>query len=244
MRRLILGLGGLLGLAGCNLNIGISGSDTVNASGSATDTDPGTGTATGTATETATGGPGTSGFEPTTASDVSGEVSTTEPVAPSTGGTSTGDSVSSTTDVTVSSTGTEGETFADTMGESSTGGPTLPGDASVHDSCAPNDGPALEFRLELAAATCEAEWADEQLRVMIFQGGPLAPGEYPLAQNGFASLQPKGVQDPITTNDGSLTIVSWDDGGVTGTYTLTFPNAEVREGAFAGPYCPGGVPCG
>lgn len=244
MRRLILGFGGLLGLAGCNLNIGISGSDTVNASGSATDTDP----ATGSATETATGGPGTSsGPEPTTASDVTGEGSTTEPVAPSTGEVSTGevstgDSVSTTTEV--SSTGTEGETFADTMGESSTGEPTAPGDASVHDSCAPNDGPALEFRLELDAATCEAGWVDEQLRVMIFQGGPLAPGEYSLAQNGFASLQPKGVQDPVTTNDGTLTIVSWDDGGVTGSYTLTFPNAEVREGAFAGPYCPGNVPCG
>lgn len=242
MRRLILGFGGLLGLAGCNLNIGISGSDTVNASGSATDTDPGPATGTGTATDTVTGGPGSSsGPEPTTASDVTGEMSTTEPVAPSTGEVSTGE-VSTTTEVSTSGTGEE--TFADTTGESSTGEPTAPGDASVHDSCAPNDGPALEFRLALDAATCEAGWADEQLRVMIFQGGPLAPGEYSLAQGGFASLQPKGVQDPVTTNDGTLTIVSWDDGGVTGSYALTFPNAEVREGSFAGPYCPGNFPCG
>ena len=241
MRRLILGFGGLLGLAGCNLNIGISGSDTVTRGGRPTATDPAPARGPGPPTDGVTGAPGTSsGPEPTTASDVTGEMSTTEPVAPSTGEVSTGEVSTGE----ASTSGTEGETFADTTGESSTGEPTAPGDASVHDSGAPTGGPAPESRLALDAPPCGAGWGDEQLRVMIFQGGPLAPGEYSLAQGGFASLQPKGVQDPVTTNDGTLTIVSWDDGGVTGSYALTFPNAEVREGSFAGPYCPGNFPCG
>ncbi len=118
------------------------------------------------------------------------------------------------------------------------------GDATVDDSCAPDDGPALEFRLELSAPMCGAMWSGDVLRVMLYQGGPLAPGSYKLDGGmGFAWLQ-QGDQPPVTSETGTIVIDAWDGEMVSGSYMLPGLGVDVIEGTFAGPHCPAGGLCG
>ncbi len=193
---------------------------------------------------------GTSGAEGSssgdaTPTDVTATASDTE--ATGTSSPSTGDT-DETTDAT---TGTEGETFGESSGsgessggESSTGA-TPVGDATVEDACAPDDGPALEFKLELAAPSCGASWADETLRVVLFEAGPLAPGVYPLDGGlGFATRQGMGEPEMVVGSSGSVTIEAWDAAAVVGSYALVFEDASTRSGEFAGPVCPVMPLCG
>jgi hypothetical protein len=205
----------VLVLAGCTLHIGEKSTDSAGGSESST----GGTDATGSSGETPTG-------------------SVTEPVT--TGEGSTGPATGSATDVT----GTTGEATSGTSGgtEGSTGtGGGVTGDATVDDSCAPDDGPALEFRLELVEPVCAAPWAVDTLRIMLYQGGPLAPGVYMLdGGNGFAWLE-QGDMPPETSNVGALTIEAWDGEQVSGSYSL--PEFGLA-GSFAGPHCAGGGLCG
>lgn len=236
MRHLIFGFCGTLALAGCNLNIGVSATDTVNATASASDSEAGP--STGTDASTGGGAPTTSGS--TTGTDPTLATSSTGPLT-GTGEATTG-ATDPTTDPTRETTGI-GETSVGTSGESSTGEPPV-GDAAVHDDCAPNDAPLVEFRLELDAATCDATWSGDQLKVVVYDGAPLMPGTYMIdGLTASASLKP-GLNPPITASEGSLTIDAWADDAVSGSYSLVFPNVGVVEGAFLGPHCPGGGLCG
>ncbi len=146
------------------------------------------------------------------------------------------------------STGSSESSVGDASGMGSTTGETggvVVVDAAVVDACAPDDGPAVELRLGLIEPLCDSKWSDEQLRIVLFTGAPLAPGVYPL-DGGFGFATRQGVNDPdfISGNMGSVTIVSWDDAGVVGDYTVTFADASVREGGFTGPYCDLSPPCG
>ncbi len=133
-------------------------------------------------------------------------------------------------------------TTAGTGGGLDMGGPPIT-DATVENRCAPDDGPALEFRLLLVAPLCQADWAGFTLRVLLFQGGPLAPGDYALdGGKGFAWVQEDGQPEEVSS-DGTITIDGWDGDVVTGSYSLVF-EGFVIDGEFAGPHCPGGGFCG
>jgi hypothetical protein len=191
---------------------------------------------------------GTSGEESSssgdaTPTDVTATMTDTE--ANSTDAPSTGDPAVTTEALT--GTGSSGEpvTSGESTGdETSTGAPPI-GDATVEDSCAPDDGPALEFKLELDAPTCGASWATETLRVVLFEAGPLAPGVYPL-DGGFGFATRQGMDEPemVVATSGSVTIEAWDDAAVVGGYELLFEDATVRVGGFSGPVCPAMPLCG
>lgn len=118
------------------------------------------------------------------------------------------------------------------------------GSAIVENDCAPNDGAALQFKMEVTEPVCGAALAGEMLRVMLWQGGPLAPGVYPVGeQAGFATYQ-VGNNEPTNSVDGTLTIDSWEGDLVVGSYDLTFVDNSVRQGVFAGPFCLENIPCG
>ena len=210
----------VLPLAACNLRIG---AETDGAGGTGTDTE---------ATSVAsTGGPPTSSEGPVTSS-----------------GSGSSDSASSGPGSTGEGTGTSADPSAatddpgTTAATGATGGEPI-GDATVDDSCAPDDGPALEFRLRLTAPVCGADWSGDVVRAMLFQGGPLAPGDYPLdGGTGFGWWQ-QGDLPPESTNVGMITIDAWEGDMVTGSYTLTFAGA-VLAGDFAGPRCPPDGLCG
>lgn len=236
MRSLILGLIGLP-LAACTLRInaatdGASASDSGMSSTSTSSTGalPTTSDAQGTSeagTDAVSTGPASTGV-----------VSTSEATSTSGAPSTTGNSSAS------PSTGepeTDGTTAGTSGGLDMGGAPST--DATVVGSCAPDDGPALEFRLLLAAPVCGADWSGVTLRVMLFQGGPLAPGDYTLdGGKGFAWVQEEGQPEEVST-DGTITIDGWDGDVVTGSYSLAF-EGFVIDGEFAGPTCPGGVVCG
>lgn len=136
-----------------------------------------------------------------------------------------------------------------TGGPSSTGGTSTTGDgtvstAAVDSACAPDDGPALEFRLGVDAAECGAPWSFEQLRILLWNGGPLAPGEYVLdGGNGFATYD-DGMGMQASGMTGKIVIESWSDAEVVGSYDVTLDDQSVHFGNFVGPRCMTNPMCG
>jgi hypothetical protein len=232
MRSLKQELGlSVLVLTACTLRIGESATDSASETGASTGS---------------TGGSSSGGETPTTG-QVTSEGSTG---AANTGSESTDSASDATSTAANTSVGTDdtGFTGGDStgVGESSgsTGGQEIV-DATVEDSCAPNDGPALEFHFLLAAPMCGAAWADLAVRVNLFQGGPLAPGSYSLAGGaGFATAQ-SGNKPLVMTTSGTVVIDAWDGDVVSGSYELDFVDAGfVISGDFVGPHCAGGGLCG
>lgn len=180
----------------------------------------------GTTDVTVTGGESDTTAAPTNTSKVTGESESGE-----SGHASHGES---------GATGT-GETGGDT---DTTGGVDPVGTAIVENSCAPDDGPALEFKLEIEAPVCGAQPVGEKLRLLLWQGGPLPAGVYPVGeQTGFATYQ-VGNNEPVNSVAGTLTIESWVGDVVVGSYDLTFVDDSARQGAFTGPFCMVNAPCG
>ena len=214
MRFLMLGLI-VLPLAACNLRIG-------------EETDGASGTGTEATIASGTGEPPTTSEGPVTGGD-----------SGSSGPGSTGEATGSSGDASGASDESGGTA---TGGGVDMGGAKF-GDATVDDSCAPDDGPALEFRLRLPAAVCGTDWSGDVVRAMLFQGGPLAPGDYPLGGGAGFGWWQQGDLPPESSSEGTITIDSWEGDMVTGSYTLTFAGA-VLEGEFAGPRCPPDGLCG
>ena len=178
-----------------------------------------------TATTATTGESGTTGA--TSHSSVTGESSTSE--GSSTGGVDeTGSTTVATTD----------------DASSSSGGVEPVGTSIVENDCAPNDGAALQFKLEVESPACGTALAGEKLRILLWQGGPLPAGVYPIGgQFGFATYQ-VGNNEPTNSVDGTLTIESWVGDLVVGSYDLTFVDNSVRQGDFVGPFCMIDTMCG
>lgn len=174
------------------------------------------------------------------------EATTGDTTSPTTGesGTTGATSQSSVTGESTTSEGSsgEGETGSTTVAttddaSSSSGGVEPIGTSIVENDCAPNDGAALQFKLEVEAPVCGTQLAGEKLRILVWQGGPLPAGVYPIGeQNGFATYQ-IGNDEPINSVDGTLTIESWVGDLVVGSYALTFVDDSVRQGDFVGPFC-------
>jgi len=212
--------------------------------GENTDTEASTGaTTTATATTATTGGTTGGATEGPTSDPTTGP--TTGATTESSQSSVTGESSTSEGS---SSTGEGGETGSTTVATtddaSSSGGVEPVGTSIVENDCAPNDGAALQFKIEVAAPVCGAQLAEEKLRILLWQGGPLPAGVYPIGEQfGFATYQ-IGDDEPINSVAGSLTIVSWVGDLVVGSYALTFVDESVRQGDFAGPFCMVDTFCG
>lgn len=225
-----------LALAACGGKGNTSDSDDSTGAGGQSSTSAGPTTGDETST---TGQPTTSGTDPGGTATSIGSQTDSDPTtgeAPTTGAATTGDATSTGATTTTTTTATS-EGSDDT-------GLLPPGDAIVNRECAPNDGPALEFRVDVSEPVCGAGWDGDQLRILLFQGAPLGEGVHMLdGGNGFASLQ-IGMDEPLIANKGSVTITTWSDELVVGTYSLTFSDNSEREGGFSGPFCMTNPMCG
>ena len=197
---------------------GVTTTATGGTTGGTTDAPTSDPTEATTATTATTGESGTTGA--TSHSSVTGESSTSE--GSSTGGVDeTGSTTVATTD----------------DASSSSGGVEPVGTSIVENDCAPDDGAALQFKLEVESPVCGTALAGEKLRILLWQGGPLPAGVYPIGEQfGFATYQ-VGNNEPTNSVDGTLTIESWVGDLVVGSYDLTFVDNSVRQGDFVGPFC-------
>jgi hypothetical protein len=216
----------LAALAGCSVekNLLTVGEDT--SSGTATTTQT-----TGDSTST-TGDPTT-----TTGDSTTGDASTTASTLASTTASTTDLSTTDASTGTTPDLGGSGPFFD--LG--SNPGADLGGAdefASVDRTCAPNDGPAVEFRLRLAANVCGAD-ALTDLRVDIYQPAPLSVGTHALADGGHWTLFENG--NVVDSGDsGTIVIDAWDGDSVSFHYDL-----GGQTGAVVGaPFCDTQPMCG
>jgi len=80
----------------------------------------------------------------------------------------------------------------------------------------------------LEDATCVAGYADQEwLDIQVWQSGPLLPGEYPIDSAVYNSANP----DPGPKTYGILTIDTWDNDSVSGSYVVGFANTHL-SGSF------------
>ncbi|MDC0671042.1 hypothetical protein [Nannocystis radixulma] len=198
--------------------------ETATATEGVTDTDDPTGTGTGTDTDEPTG----TGGETSTTDDTT---STTDDTTSTTGETSTTDETSTTESST-------GET---------TGGPIV-GDPATHgEACAPDDGPAVEFKIDLAERTCDSDWPEDVplFRIALFKPvAELDVGEHPLAGGWGFAWWDDGDGTPESTDQGVVVITEITGDGLRGTYEVTLPDNTVLSGAFDSLYCPADALCG
>jgi len=160
---------------------------------------------------------------------------------------------------TSTATGTDTDDPTDTSGETSTtdeatttgettGDPPIVGEPGVHgEACAPDDGPAVEFKIDLAERACDSDWPEDVplFRIVLFKGvAQLDVGEHPLTGGwGFASYD-DGDGTPETSQEGTVVITEVTADGLRGTYEVTLPDTTVLSGAFDSLYCPADVLCG
>lgn len=128
-------------------------------------------------------------------------------------------------------------------GGDNTGGAIAP--ATVENSCAPNDGPALEFHFALTASECGAAPESLDMRAFLYMPGPLPPGAYSLdGGNGHWVIQ-DGMNPPETGTQGTIIINSWDDTGASGHFELVQDGMGAFPGFFdMAPFCQTNPMCG
>lgn len=205
-------------------------SDTATTDITASTTDAPTGTTTGTASEPTSIASETDA----TASETSTATETATTDA------TTSETTAETTDATTSETTTE--TTAET-----TDGPLL-GEPGTHtQACAPNDGPAVEFKIALAERACDSDWPEDVplLRLVLFKNiDELQLGEHLLVGGlGFAWFD-DGDGTPESTDQGKIEILELTADGVRGTYEVTLPDDTPLSGAFDSLFCPADILCG
>ncbi len=111
---------------------------------------------------------------------------------------------------------------------------TVPGISRFESTCAPNDGPAVHLRIGLEAETCNADYAAQQwLELQLWRPGPLAPGVYPID----AAIYNTSGDDPGPQVYGIVTIESWDNNVVSGSYLIGFENVDLAGDFSQTPYC-------
>jgi hypothetical protein len=188
---------------------------------------PSTGEPTGT-----TGEPGTDSATSTTGTTEPGTTTLT-----------TGEPGTTTTSTTEpgTSTGEPGTSSSGTTGGGLDGEPS-----KMEPACAPDDGPATEFKIGLAERLCSSDFPEDApiFRVVVFTGPPpLAPGEYKLDNgNGFATFDDgNGVINGFL---GTLTITDPSADGVKGTYDITLDDASNLAGEFDAIFCDADILCG
>lgn len=161
-------------------------------------------------------------------------------------------SASSTTGEPGTSTSTTDEpgTSTSTTGEPGSTGGTTGGAAGeptkMEPACAPDDGPATEFKIGVAARECSADFPEDAplFRIVIFTAGPpLPPAVYKLdGGQGFAFFDDgNGVKQ---ADVGTLTITELTADGALGTYDVTFQDNSALAGEFDAIFCDSDILCG
>ena len=166
---------------------------------------------------------------------------------PTTDGTTEPNPTSATTDGTTTSATTpttDGPTTGTTDDVPETG--VVDGTQTViEDACAPDDGSALEFKFAVAGDGCSADWPEDApiVRILLFQGGPLAPGSYTLDNgNGFATFD--DGNSVLMAQTGKIDLIDWNSGFPIGAIDITFsPDVHLVE-AFSATFCETNPPCG
>lgn len=213
----------LLPLAACSAHIG-----EVTDSASATDSG---------VSVSSTGQPTTTGAQSTgTEAGISGPGGTG-----STGPASTGTDTGAATESSVGS--TDASVGTDESGSSAGTGVVLDmgmediWNAKVEHACTPDDWPAVGFYFGPTEPVCGKPWPDLKLNVVLYQGWPLAPGNYSIAGGkGSAGLSLDG-QPPEWSVMGTVDIDSWEGDTIIGSYSLQFADF-VLDGEFTAPFCP------
>jgi len=123
--------------------------------------------------------------------------------------------------------------------------PSPPGATRAEDGCAPLARPAVEITVGLDAATCKGQpAAGGTLKIAVWDHtSPLAPGTYPLKDQGAVWYDPEGDGSPLGSDAGYLVLDSWSNGVVAGSYEV-----EVGGHRFIGAfddavYCPSAQLC-
>ena len=163
---------------------------------------------------------------------------------PTTDGTTDPNPTSTTTSTTTTSATTDGPTTGTTTDVPETG--VVDGTQTViEDACAPDDGSALEFKFAVAGDGCSADWPEDApiVRILLFQGGPLAPGSYTLDNgNGFATFD--DGNSVLMAQTGKIDLIDWNSGFPVGAIDITFsPDVHLVE-AFSATFCETNPPCG
>lgn len=154
-----------------------------------------------------------------------------------------------TTDVPVTTGSTTDTTTGSTTDDPSTttGDPPLVGDpASYGQACAPDDGPATEFKIQLAERLCDSDWPEDVplFRITIFEGIPQAQGDYVLDPGWGFVYYDTGDGNPLGAKSGTLSITELTADGLRGTYDIILADDTPLVGEFDAIYCPVDVLCG
>jgi hypothetical protein len=134
-----------------------------------------------------------------------------------------------------------------TTSETDTDEPPLQGEPAIYsDACAPDDGPAVEFKIDLAERACDSDWPEDVpfLRIVLFKDVELAPGEHPLTGGMGFVWYDDGNGQPLTGDVGSVVIDEVTADGVRGSYDVALSDNTPLSGSFDALYCPVVVPCG
>jgi hypothetical protein len=129
--------------------------------------------------------------------------------------------------------------------------------AYIEDSCAPDDGPALELTLYASLTdTCMADNTAQNLTINVFSGTdsvfPITPGTTVTSSavdggfgNGSANLCPGGGAPCLNSQNFTITFEEFvQDVSAAGTYSITFEGDRVETGSFDATWCDGDVLCG
>lgn len=226
-----------LALAGCGDDKSTSDADSAGPTTADTGTSAGptTDDTAGPTTDATVTADDTSGTTSTsTGTSTTGDEVTTSPTAGSTDGTATGDNTG---------TATGDDTGVDTG--STTGGglgePTL-----IVNTCAPNDGPAVELRIGVADLTCDSDFPEDApiFRIVLYKPGPLALGLHPIdGDQGFAYFDDGGgaVVNGFT---GAVNVEEETASGARGTYDVALDDGTALAGSFDAIYCKVDTMCG
>lgn len=137
------------------------------------------------------------------------------------------------------------------------GEPGPSGGARVENGCAPNDGPAKDFQFGLDDSTCEAGFTPKSpsLWLSLFEvdgpvTGTFTVGIQSTSFDGQGWYTDGSGGDPSPVWYGTLTITTWDESGVSGSYEIWAGKDE--SGAYGHyeadfdsiPDCELAVPCG
>jgi hypothetical protein len=120
------------------------------------------------------------------------------------------------------------------------------GEPTYGQACAPDDGAAVEFKIGLALRECSADFPQGAaiLRIVLFQGVPLAPGVYNLDGGEGSAYYDDGDGMPMTGDIGVVTITDMTADGLVGSYDVTLTDNTQLAGSLDALYCPVDVACG
>ena len=118
---------------------------------------------------------------------------------------------------------------------------------TIHPSCAPWDGPAVEIRLTRQRAECK-DTAGPFLSFAVWRGLPIHAGQSvkvaPGSDAAYAALCAK-EGDCKRAESATIVFDKYDgEAGATGHYELKFKDGETMKGAFEAKRCRERVVCG